>query len=128
MAYKIQDGKVYAEQGRVAVLCTSGYGAGWYTDNRRFGERLLFEPRLVEWALRCPSGAPNWANASSPHRVWEEDGRYIVQTLFPDDAPYTGGLRHLYVEWVPGGELFQINEYNGSESVAWGEELKLIRA
>lgn len=84
--------------GKVAVLVSGGYGAGWFSWNSGC-PALLFDPELVA-------------------AVEAEDQPRILaraEEVCPDG--YFGGADGLYVEWVPQGVAFKINEYDGSESL-----------
>ena len=98
MKKKIVDGKV-------AVLVSPGFGAGWYSWNLDH-PGLLFDPVIVDMVLE--------------NRHSEIDD-YIAQVcadneLDPDEI-YTGGANDLVVRWVDEGKRFRINEYDGSESL-----------
>ena len=87
--------------GKVAVLVSPGYGAGWYTWNLQHPE-LVFLPRVVEMVL----------NGDSPYDI-----EAYVKSVYGEDDIYTGGASDLVVEWIPQGAQFQIEEYDGSESL-----------
>lgn len=95
----IQDKVV--RDGKVAVLVSPGFGAGWYTWNQAHPE-LLFLPRVVEMVLNSTS--------------YSEIEAY-VQSIYGEDEIYVGGVHDLVVEWVPQGSQFLIEEYDGSESL-----------
>jgi hypothetical protein len=40
-----------------------------------------------------------------------------VKSIYGEDDIYVGGASDLVVEWVPVGAQFQIEEYDGSESL-----------
>ena len=84
--------------GDVAVLISPGFGAGWYTWNTEH-EGLLFDKDLVEAVL---------AND-------REKAAQIAADKYP--GCYTGGARDLNVEWVPEGARFEVEEYDGNESL-----------
>ena len=84
----------------VAVLYSPGYGAGWYSWHRK--EELLYDPTIVQLVLE------------NRHDDIED---YILGKYPDEDDPYIGGAEELVVEWVPLGEQFRIDEYDGSESV-----------
>ena len=84
--------------GKVAVLVSAGYGAGWYSWNSDC-PALLFDPALVE-AVEARDRDRIIARANE---------------LYPDG--YFGGADGLYVEWLKPGTLFRIDEYDGSESL-----------
>ena len=84
--------------GRVAVLYSPGYGAGWYTWNTKYPE-ILFDPAIVELVEQ---------------EKWEELQAFVT-LKYPDI--YAGGLRDLAIWWLKQGEQFQVNEYDGNEHI-----------
>ena len=88
--------------GRVAVLYSPGYGAGWYTSH--YIEALIFDPSIVLWL---------------ENDEYDKIKHYV--TLKYPDA-YLGGLDDLTVKWLQEGTLFKIDEYDGNESVSVREE------
>lgn len=86
--------------GKVAVLVSPGYGAGWSTwaDN---AEAAVFDPETVEWV---ESGKPEDVFREKKDD-WEERFGYL------------GGTRDLEIRWVPVGSRFYIEEYDGSETL-----------
>jgi hypothetical protein len=95
--------------GNVAVLYSPGYGAGWYSWNSEHKE-LLFHPKLVEMveAGRNAEITDNW----------------LKENLGPDF--YAGGAKDLRIAWLPEGTAFEINEYDGSESIRTLDDLYLV--
>ena len=86
------------EDGKVAVLYSPGYGAGWYTWNREYPE-IIFDPSIVRLVEKG-----------------KFDELITYMTLkYPD--MYLGGLEDLEVKWLPIGTKFRIDEYDGNESV-----------
>lgn len=96
--------------GQVAVLYSTGYGAGWYSWNQEYGKELLFDPGTVDLVLAGK---------------WEELELYL--TLKYPDA-YLGGVRALNVRWIPVGSEFRIDEEDGSEAVILKDEDEWIVA
>ena len=96
--------KKMVKDGKVAVLISPEYGAGWYTWNRNKetggGEQLLFSPELVAAVL---------AGAKPKELV------ALAKDLFPD--AYEGGAGNLEVRWLPVGAKFDVDEYDGFESL-----------
>lgn len=86
--------------GKTAVFISAGFGAGWSTWNSDgfyvFGDETLVD--MVE-------------GGASPEQI--ED--YVRSVM--GNVPYLGGVDGLYVMWVPVGEKFVIQEYDGSESI-----------
>jgi hypothetical protein len=97
------------EDGKVAVLYSPGFGAGWYTWNQEYPE-LMFDPTIVKFVEK---------------EKFDELVTY-VSLKYPDI--YTGGMKDLKVAWIPEGTLFRIHEYDGSESIEIKEELNWLIA
>lgn len=101
------------KDGKVAVLVSEGFGAGWSTWN--YGdypaEELVFCPELVTAIL---AGA-------SPEEV-----KTLAKSLFPE--AYDGGADDLVVKWVPVGTTFRIAEYDGKESLELLDRVDWLRA
>lgn len=90
--------------GKIAVLYSPGYGAGWssWADNK-IRDFLIFDEGLVKFA-----------EAKSPASEVE---KYLKAKLGKDGDIYTGGWEDIEVEWLPEGEAFVIEEYDGNESI-----------
>lgn len=84
--------------GKVAVLVSHGYGAGWYSWEGN--EAMLFDPVLAQALLDGKS---------------EDELIRIAKKRYPDN--YLGGIDGLTVNWVPVGAEFRITEYDGSEGI-----------
>ena len=91
-----------SEDGKVAVLYSPGFGAGWYTWNYDTPE-ILFDPAIVKFV---------------ENEKWAELDTYVI-LKYPEI--YTGGMTDLKVEWIPQGTLFKVNDYDGSESIEYKE-------
>jgi hypothetical protein len=87
--------------GKVAVLVSRGYGAGWSTWTDEI-ETYLFHPKLVQMV--------------EEERHSEITTEWMEQELGLD-VSYTGGTDGLEIEWVPVGTKFVIHEYDGHESL-----------
>ena len=94
--------------GKVAVLISPEYGAGWYTSH--YVEALLFDPTIVEWI-----------EAGEHEKILS-----YVTLRYP--GKYFGGLHGLTIEWIPIGTEFQIDEYDGSETVRYKDRERWITA
>jgi hypothetical protein len=90
--------------GKVAVLVSPGYGAGWSTWSYSVEEDdpgfMMFDPTLVDMVERGASA---------------EEIEAYVKSKHPDT--YCGGADDLTIQWLPVGTAFRIHEYDGSESV-----------
>lgn len=82
--------------GKVAVIVSPGFGAGWSTWNCGQG---MFDPAVVAW---IEAGKPD----PTPYEQTDEC-----------DQPYNGGLDHAEIVWLPQGEQFYIDEYEGAETL-----------
>lgn len=96
--------------GKVAVLVSHDYGAGWYSWHK--DERLLFDPRIVEML-------------ENDCDLYEIES-YCEKT-YGDDI-YYGGIDGLVVHWVSVGTQFKIDEYDGAERLVISDEVKWITA
>lgn len=85
--------------GKVAVIYSPGFGAGWSTWNDD-KERMVFDPVLAQMIL-------DGADVEALTKVATER----------HPKAYMGGLRNVKVEWLPVGTVFLIDEYDGSESI-----------
>jgi len=93
--------------GKVAVLVSHGYGAGWSTwaDSDDIINIVLFEPEVVEWVLNGKEGpCPD------------------LEAKYGWEYFYDGGEDGLDVVWVEQGRQFRISEYDGAESLILAEE------
>ena len=109
VADEVYLGKVVRD-GKVAVLYSPGFGAGWYSWNTDAGKDILFDPMLVKYV---------------------EEGNVdamltYAEMRYPDT--YKGGLSDLSIRWVDEGAFFRIDEYDGSESVEVLGDSSWIRA
>lgn len=95
--------------GKVAVLYSPGFGAGWYTWNEN--KQLLFHPKLVELVER--------KNNTTITKEW------CSENLGVDDV-YCGGASNLTIEWITEGTAFKIDEYDGSEYITTLGDITLI--
>ena len=95
--------------GKVAVLYSPGFGAGWYSWNSN--KELLFHPKLVEMVEN--------------NRQSEITTQWIQKNLGINNV-YCEGADDLQIEWLDEGTVFEIDEYDGSESIITLGNLTLI--
>lgn len=88
--------------GKVAILYSPGYGAGWYTWHHI--EELLYDPSIV-----------TWLESGELDKI-----EHYLTLKYPGE--YFGGLDDLGIEWIPQGTLFKINEYDGAESIEYKDK------
>ena len=90
------------KDGKVAVLYSPGFGAGWYTWNYKYPE-IIFDPAIVKFVEK---------------EKWAELDTYVT-LKYPEI--YKGGMTDLLVEWIPEGTEFKVTEYDGNESIEYKE-------
>jgi hypothetical protein len=100
--------KKLIQDGKVAVLISPGYGAGWYSWH--YIEELVYDPCIVKWVERK-----------------ELDKILTYMELKYPDA-YCGGVEDLEVHWVPVGDKFRIDEYDGAESLVLESQQRWMTA
>jgi len=98
-----------SENGKVAVLYSPEFGAGWYTWNQDHPE-ILFDPAMVKLVEKGQ---------------YDELATY-VELKYP--GIYTGGLKNLKVEWIKEGSQFRVVEYDGSESIEVQDNMEWLIA
>ena len=102
--------------GKVAVLYSPGYGAGWSTwchEDETTRLSMLFDPQIAD--IRARGDAD-----------WQEKAQAIVLVKYPE--AYIGGLADLEVRWLPVGTQFRVLEYDGHESIEIESEIAWITA
>ena len=97
--------------GKVAVVVSPGFGAGWSTWSYRgeedYRDFMLFDPTLVDNTERSESA--------------ETIETYVT---FVHPGTYCGGADDLTIQWLPVGTAFRIHEYDGSESVEIRDDIE----
>ena len=96
--------------GKVGVLVSSGYGAGWYSWEHN--EEMLFSPEIIELVEQ---GASTKIIEKEAKKLW-------------GDEYYYGGAEGLYVKWIDIGKRFRIEEYDGAETIVLEDEDNYITA
>ena len=97
------------DNGKVAVLYSPGFGAGWSTWNQEVPE-ILFDPVIVDFVEKDQ---------------WDELATYVT-LKYP--GIYDSGMRDLAIAWIDVGVEFRIHEYDGNERIEIKEELAWITA
>jgi len=103
--------KKVIRNGKVAVLISPPFGAGWYSDNLEH-EELLFHPKLIEMVEK------------NEHRKITSE--WLKEKLNIDI--YCGGAGGLVVKWVTKGTKFIVQEYDGAEGIVYLDDLPIIEA
>jgi hypothetical protein len=94
--------------GKVAVLVSPGWGAGWSTWLKN--EQSIFDTTLVKLVL-----SEQW------DAVYEH-----AKDIYPDSLQ--SGVENLTVSWVPVGTEFRISEYDGNEYIEVKDKISWITA
>lgn len=102
--------KKVVRDGKVAVLYSPEFGAGWYSWNTSVPQ-CLFSPEVV--AL---------VESGKRHEITDE----YCDMLFGVDDFYSGGSESLEIMWLPVGTHFDIHEYDGNESVKTFDDIRLV--
>ena len=85
--------KLYNDKGEVAVIVSGGFGAGFST----WSDVNPMDKRYAELIL---------------NEKFDE----AIELAFSEDI-FEGGIEDCYIEWIPEGEKFRIDEYDGAESL-----------
>jgi hypothetical protein len=95
--------------GKVAVLYSPDFGAGWYTWHNI--AELLFDPKVVDMVLDKTSA---------------ETIELYCKTVYGDH--YYAGSCDLEVAWVPTGTEFVIDDFDGNESITFKDKVNWVTA
>lgn len=109
------------EEGMIAVLVSPGYGAGWSTWNQ---PELAYDKRVVEFWLSKKDDENFMRDIDSFARniTQEKTSEYFASIGY--SAVYFGGFRDIEMEWVAPGQMFRIDEYDGSETLVSFDRLE----
>ena len=97
------------QDGKVAVIYSPGFGAGWSTWNDEYAEDLIFNKDIAQAILDDN----------------QDKAKEIAESKYP--KAYIGS-QELVIAWLNQGEQFIIKEYDGAESVRTLKELKPFTA
>jgi len=123
------------KDGRVGVLISPGYGAGFSTWG--YPTEAIFDPTLIEMVEKKYNMEyqPNEKGGITQIReVWDspeykqltDDMVKYCDTKWEDG--YSGGVSDLVVVWVDEGTEFIVEEYDGSESLLFRNGVDWITA
>lgn len=100
------------KDGRVAVLVSPGYGAGFHTWNDI--PNLCFCPYIVNHIL---NGTEDEINESGIKKFYN---------LAKDEWVSTLGLDDVVIEWLPQGTQFTFDVYDGNETIQILSDIAII--
>lgn len=109
ISFEIKKEKEIIRDGRVAILYSPGFGAGWYTWHGV--PELLRDPEVVH-LVECRSKVP----PDEQTYYTEKIVAYCENTY---GTHYYGGAEDLEIVWIELGDKFRVNEYEGSESIEY---------
>jgi len=110
----------YEHEGKIAVLYSPRYGAGWSTWNDDHEEIFLMHPVLVEPVHQFEQGLIT--------REQMIEKVVFGLTMLGLDDVYTNGAIDLTIFWLDPGQRFRIEEHDGNESVVLFEQQEWFTA
>ena len=107
--------KKVIHDGKVAVLISEGWGAGWYSWTNIEG--LLYDPYIVDLVLK------------SEEDGYDRSGLIIeyCEQVYGSEV-YFGGLDGLTVKWIPEGAKFRVLEEDGAERIEMFDDVEWMVA
>lgn len=119
ISFTVKKEKEIIRDGRVAILFSPGFGAGWYTWHNI--PELLRDPEVVH-LVECRSNVNLDQQAYYNDKIIE----YCNKTY--GEEHYYGGVSELAIEWIELGDKFRINEYDGAETIEYLTETVWMEA
>jgi hypothetical protein len=103
--------------GKVAVLVSPGFGAGWSTWNSSYPE-LLFDPVVVDLVEKDTGNKKRarYERQGLSEKTIKKIEAHIAEK-YPEQYVYCGGAEDLTIVWMDEGTKFYVDEYDGSESI-----------
>lgn len=106
--------------GKVAVLYSPNYGAGWSTSKYNKlsdPDVLLFDPEIVSLVEKHKNGEISHSNMC-------DKIMYYCDNKYGEGVVYYGVVGDLSIAWVPIGKEFRIKECNGYGLVNYSKWVK----
>ena len=116
--------ELYEKDGKIAVLVSGGFGAGWSTWNCK---ELAYDRRVVEFWLSKEHDKKFLREIDD---YGENDTKQKAKELFESwgySHVYFGGFDDIRIVWVNRGVPFIIDEYDGNETLQMLDELPIIK-
>lgn len=110
--------------GKVAVLYSPSYGAGWSTSNDTDlidTDVLLFDSEIVLLVEKYKNGEMSYIDMC-------DKIMYYCDNKYGENVVYYGGVHDLAIAWIPIGNEFRVIEYDGHESIEYKEYVKWSKA
>ena len=104
----------YIQDGKVAILVSRGFGAGWSTWE---GKELAYDKRVVEFWLSHKDDEEylRQLDAYEKNEIKRNASKLFKSWGYND--VYFGGFADIELVWIPVGTPFVITEYDGAESI-----------
>jgi hypothetical protein len=93
----------YIKNGKVAVLISPSYGAGWFTWNKKHVE-LLFDKEIIQQIL------------------FNDNRKALIVAQTYNKYFTINTINDLKVVWLDKGTQFFVDEYDGKEAIRYNDE------
>ena len=101
----------YIKDGKVAVVYSPFYGAGWSTWNREHSEILMMHPLIAE-------AVHEWQSHLLSEHAYKNKLHFALDILgLGQEDLFIEDITTLAIFWLNPGDKFMIEEYDGKESV-----------
>lgn len=110
----------YEKNGKIGVLVSPGYGAGWSTWGT---PELAYDKRIVEFWLSHKDDAEfmrtvnEFGSFGRDESESHKEADAFFKSIGYEKCPYMGGFDDIVLEFVTRGTPFRISEYDGYESI-----------
>ena len=94
----------YTNNGKIEILISPHYGAGWSTWNENYKINIALDKRIINYYKKYGNEVPS----SSLKEFLESIGYKDV---------FCGGWKNIIIKTIQKGEKFRIDEYDGWESL-----------
>ena len=119
ISFAVKKEREIIRDGKVGILFSPGFGAGWYTWHGV--EALIRDPEVVH-LVECRERAPEDEKEYYTEKIVE-----YCQATYGTNY-YYGGADDLMIEWIELGDKFRITEYDGSEGIEYLTESRWMEA
>lgn len=115
----------YEENGKIGVLVSPGYGAGWSTWGAK---ELAYDKRIVEFWLSHKDDKEFMRTVTESGLLSRDESKahkeavQFFKSIGYENCPYMGGFDDIVLEYVHRGTPWRISEYDGYESLETFED------
>lgn len=111
----------YEKNGKIGVLVSPEYGAGWSTWNNA---ELAYDKRVVEFWLSHKDDANFMMTVDCPGNNAHKEAEDFFKSIGYEKRPYMGGFSDIVLKFVPRGIPWRINEDDGYETLEQIEDFE----